>query len=90
MRDVSYFLGTSLTVENRRAAEQDLLRCYYEELQAGGVTDLSWEDCWEGYRRQSFFGLLMLIAPAMLVKQTERGDRMFLTNVSRAAEQHPR
>ena len=86
MRDASYFLGTSLTVENRRAHEKDLLREYHQGLQAGGVTDFSWDDCWEGYRRQSFFGLLMFIGPAMLVKQTERGDRMFLTNVSRAAQ----
>ena len=46
-----------------------------------------WEECWEGYRRQAFLGVLMTVAPAMLVQRTERGDEMFLVTLARYAQQ---
>ena len=78
MTDASYFLGGSLTLEDRRAHELQLLREYHEALQEHGVRGFGWEECWEGYRRQAFLGVLMTVAPAMLVQRTERGDEMFL------------
>ena len=78
MTDASYFLGGSLTLEDRRAHEQELLREYHEALHEHGVRGFGWEECWEGYRRQAFLGVLMTVAPAMLVQRTERGDEMFL------------
>ena len=56
MTDVAYFLGGSLSVEDRRAHEQELVREYHEALHAHGVRGLRWEDCWEEYRRQAFLG----------------------------------
>ena len=87
MTDVSYFLGGSLPVEDRRAHEEDLVREYHEHLHAHGVRGFSWEDCWEGYRRQSFLGILMTVGPAMLVERTDRGDEMFLVSLARYAQQ---
>jgi hypothetical protein len=87
MTDLSYFLGASLRVDDRRAHEAALVREYFEQLHAYGVRDLSWEDCWLGYRRQCFLGLLMTIGPAVIVERTERGDEMFMTAVSRFAQQ---
>ncbi len=87
MTDVSYFLGGSLRVEDRRAHEQELVREYYDQLHAHGVRGFSWEDCWEGYRRQSFLGILMTVGPAMLVERTDRGDEMFLVSLARYAQQ---
>src|SRR4051794_20428778 len=81
MTDASYFLGNGLTVEDRRTHEQSLLRDY----QAG--VGLDWETCWEGYRRQAFVGILMVVAPAMIVERTERGDDMFMTSLERFAQQ---
>ena len=78
MTDASYFIGGSLTLEDRRAHEQELLRVYHDALQEHGVRGFGWEECWAGYRRQSFLGVLMTVAPAMLVQRTERGDEMFL------------
>jgi len=87
MTDASYFLGGSLTLEDRRAHEQELLREYYDALHEHGVRGFGWEECWEGYRRQSFLGVLMTVAPAMLVQRTERGDEMFLVTLARYAQQ---
>lgn len=87
MSDASYFLGSSLTVQDRRAHEQELVREYYETLHAHGVRGFDWADCWSEYRRQSFLGVLMTVGPAVIVERTERGDEMFLTSLARYAQQ---
>jgi hypothetical protein len=85
--DTAYFLGGSLALEDRRTHEQALVREYFDALEAGGVRGFEWEQCWDGYRRQSFLGILMTVGPAMLVERTERGDEMFLTTLARYAQQ---
>jgi hypothetical protein len=87
MLDASYFLAGSLTVETRRAHERELLGAYHAEMLERGAGDLDWEACWEGYRQQSFHGVLMAIAASMLVVRTERGDEMFTTGLARHAQQ---
>jgi hypothetical protein len=87
MTDAAYFLGGALTPEDRRAHERELVREYYDALRANGVRGFGWEECWSGYRRQSFLGILMTVAPAMLVERTERGDEMFMTTFARYAQQ---
>jgi Phosphotransferase enzyme family len=87
MTDVAYFLGGSLSIEDRRAAEEELVREYFEQLEAHGVRGLSWEACWLGYRRRSFLGVLMSVGPAMVVERTPRGDDMFMVSVARYAQQ---
>ena len=73
MTDACYFLGGGLPLELRRAHETDLVREYHRALRSHGVESLSWEDCWADYRRQCFLGILMAVAPAMLVERTGRG-----------------
>src|SRR5581483_8145619 len=87
MTDVSYFLGSSLQTDDRRTNEETLVREYFGQLHAHGVRGLSWEDCWLGYRRQCFLGLLMTIGPAVIVERTQRGDDMFMAAVSRFGQQ---
>ncbi len=87
MTDLAYFLGGSLTVADRRAHERELVREYHDALLAHGVRGFGFEECWHGYRRQSFLGLVMTIAPAMIVQRTERGDEMFLVTLARYAQQ---
>ncbi len=87
MTDVAYFLGASLSIEDRRACEQTLVSEYLEELGARGVGAIDIQDCWEGYRRACFLGLLMTIGPALIVERTERGDEMFLGSLARFAQQ---
>jgi thiamine kinase-like enzyme len=87
MTDVAYFIGGALAPERRREHERALVREYHEQLLGHGVTGFGWETCWEEYRRQVFLGILMVIAPAMIVQRTERGDEMFLTSLARYAQQ---
>ena len=87
MTDAAYFLGCSLSAEDRRAHEEELVRAYHEDLLAAGVRGFDWEQCWTGYRRQTFLGIVMVVAPAMIVERTERGDDMFMTSLERFATQ---
>jgi hypothetical protein len=86
LSDVAYFIGSALSPEARRRHERDLLVSYQQHLAAGGI-ELGWDECWEGYRRYSFDGLLMGIVASMLVAQTPRSDDMFMAMVSRHARQ---
>ena len=83
MMDASYFLGASLTVDDRRAHEEELLREYHSRLGELGAPGFGWDECWDGYRHQVFHGVVMAVAASMLVERTERGDAMFMTMASR-------
>ena len=48
--DIAYFTSQSLSIEQRRATEQDLLRRYHDTLLEAGVRDYSFDDCFEDYR----------------------------------------
>ncbi|MFI4990242.1 MAG: phosphotransferase family protein [Solirubrobacterales bacterium] len=85
MTDAAYFLGGSLLVDKRRRHERELLAEYHEALLAQGVERLSWETCWQEYRRHTFAGVLMAILAPMLVERTERGDDMFMAMLARHA-----
>jgi hypothetical protein len=83
--DVSYFLGGSLLVEDRRAHERDLLDGYRMRLGEQGI-DLGEDECWTAYRRYAFSGLNMAIIASMIVGRTDRGDDMFMAMATRAAQ----
>lgn len=84
-QDLAYFLGSCLPVEVRRAHEESLVAGYHADLIAGGVEDYSLDELWEDYRIESLNGLVMAVGASMLVKRTDRGDEMFLTNARRHA-----
>lgn len=85
--DVAYFIGAGLTREARPKHELDLLRHYHDKLKAEGITSYSFDDLHTHYRWFSFYGISVAFAAAMIVKQTERGDEMFLTMLRRHAAQ---
>lgn len=82
--DLSYFLASSLPVAARRQYEEALVQRYHATLTRRGA-ELSWHDCWTGYRRHAFGGIIMDIIAAMMVQQTERGDAMFAAMARRHA-----
>ncbi|MEO5723066.1 MAG: phosphotransferase, partial [Ilumatobacteraceae bacterium] len=45
--DVAYFIGSALHTEDRRSAEQDLVRDYHGRLLAAGGA-ITWDECWLG------------------------------------------
>ncbi|MCH2171724.1 ecdysteroid 22-kinase family protein [Myxococcota bacterium] len=83
-RDLAYFLGNGLTPEARRDHERRLVSAYHDELLAQGVAGYPLETCWEDYRYGQFQGPLITVLGAMSVKQTDRGDDMFMVMASRA------
>jgi len=82
--DLSYFLASSLPVAARQQHEDALVRHYHAELTDRGI-GLSWDDCWAGYRRHAFSGIVMDVVAAMVVQQTVRGDEMFTAMADRHA-----
>ena len=85
--DLAYFVGGCLEPEVRRSAGPELIAGYHQALVGRGVGGYSLDALHEDYRREAFGGLLMALGASMMVKQTERGDRMFLTSVRRHAQQ---
>lgn len=81
--DASYFIGGNLLAEERRAHEDALVRGYLDALHARGVSGLDWDECWRLYRHGVWHGVYLTVAASMLVEQTERGDRMFTTDLER-------
>ena len=58
MRDVSYFLTMSMSVEDRRAYERDLLSHYVSIWNAGGGQSLSQDDAWMAHRVHAAYTVL--------------------------------
>ena len=85
--DVAYFVGGCLEPDVRRTSAAELMAGYHQALTSGGVRDYSLADLAADYRRECLGGLMMAVGASMLVKQTERGDAMFLTSVRRHAQQ---
>ncbi len=81
--DVSYFLGGSLLVDDRRVHEEELVRAYVDDLTSRGV-DIGFDEGWTRYRLNAFAGLVMAVGASMNVERTARGDEMFIAMASRA------
>jgi aminoglycoside/choline kinase family phosphotransferase len=85
--DVSYFLGAGLSVDDRRAHEEALVRQYHEALLAAGVEGYDADRCWADYRAFAFAGFHMAVLASMIVERTDRGDAMFLAMAGRHGRQ---
>jgi aminoglycoside/choline kinase family phosphotransferase len=83
MLDVAYFLTTSLSTSDREAHEDELLAFYLKELAAFNVV-LPASIARAEFARYTLQPVVMLVAAAVLVERTERGDRMFLSMIDRA------
>lgn len=83
--DLAYFLGTSLTTENRREHERDLVAAYQRALAARGVEAYGPDECWQDYRMHAIHALQIGIFGLGAVKRTERGDEMWRVWIERAA-----
>ena len=84
--DVAYFLAGALPPEVRRQAEPELLDRYLSGLRAHGVTGYSAADLAQGYGRGAFLLFLTAFFASMIVKQTDRGDEMFLQMISSSTQ----
>jgi aminoglycoside/choline kinase family phosphotransferase len=84
-RDVAYFLGTCLDVDDRRRHERDLVASYHRALGTHGVAGYPLELCFEDYRRGMLHGPLIILLGRLTATATERGDEMFLAMWRRCA-----
>lgn len=82
--DVVYFVGAGLTADRRRGSEEALVAHYVERLSDYGRA-LSTDEAWSLYRRYAFAGFVMAVVASMIVKQTDRGDEMFMAMANRHA-----
>ena len=84
--DVAYFLAGALSPELRRDHEAALLQLYLDTLTGLGVTGYGMADLKRHYARGAYLLFATAFFAAMIVTQTERGDRMFLQMLGSAAE----
>ncbi len=71
-RELAYTLITSLTPEDRRAAQRDLLDDYRQALAAAGGPDLDRDDLWLRFRQGALYGYVApLITAGMGGMQVE-------------------
>ena len=85
--DVAYFLAGALSPELRREHEAALLDRYLAGLRAHGVAGYSRDDLARDYGQGGFLLFMTAFFAAMVVKQTSRGDEMFLQMLG-AASRH--
>ena len=90
-RDVVYGLTTSLTVENRRAWEQDLLRYYHDLLQQSAGRELSFDGVFDAYRQQlmtalAFWTITINPAPGMPDMQPRDSTLEFIRRIATAMD----
>jgi hypothetical protein len=57
--DVGYHIASTLTVEERRRSERDLLRHYLDALASYGVTPPSWDDAWSAIAHGMLHGFFL-------------------------------
>jgi len=84
-RDLAYFLATSLSPEDRRRHEEDLLANYHQALADHGVTGYTLDECWEDYRLGMLHGPLIILLGRLTATVTDRGDEMFKVMWQRSA-----
>ncbi|GAA4699141.1 phosphotransferase [Nocardioides conyzicola] len=82
-RDLAYFVGTSLTTDDRRLHERELVAAYHAALTSYGVEGYSAEQCWDDYVFAMIQGPLVSIFGCAYGTRTERGDRMFAVMIAR-------
>jgi hypothetical protein len=84
--DVALFLGSSMSIEDRRSYEQALLKLYHDTLCEQGVVNYSFDQCWDDYRLGMFetlwrnvilFGLGILQGAAYTEHLDVFGPRIF-------------
>jgi hypothetical protein len=86
LRDVGYFLGTSLDTELRRTDEERLVNRYHKELLGRGVDGYSAERCFDDYRLGQLQAPMITTLGAIYAtaERTARADGMFLAMARRS------
>lgn len=82
--DVGYFLSQNLSIEDRRAHEDDLLHTYHDTLTASGVTDYTFESFFDDYRLGVMYGwIIPVFAVGSLDFTSERAVALWTAVIDR-------
>jgi len=73
--DVAYFISGSLSIEDRRAHERDLVGHYLEMLHKSGAPEFTVDEVWVEYRKHMLHGFAWALA-GPLMQTKERVDIM--------------
>ena len=76
--DVAYFLSGIFDRQTRKTHERALLKGYHDDLVQQGVRDYSFDHLLRDYAHYSFAVIAVAIAATLIVKRTERGDKMLM------------
>ena len=83
--DVAYFLSQSVSPEDRRASEMEILHSYHEKLLEHGVKDYSFDQCFDDYRISAMFCLVYpVISGGNLDLANERGVELVTAMLDRS------
>lgn len=83
--DAAYLLGASLSIEDRQASDQELVKAYHQQLLSAGIEDFDFDACWQSYREGALYGVFLFVGMAGGVESTERGDKMIAEQIARFA-----
>ncbi len=85
--DIGYFMSQSLTPENRKEADETVLRAYHQALVAGGIDreGYSFEQCWEDYRLAILFCSVYPLNAGALDLVNDRAVALFEAMLARSA-----
>ncbi|TGD73292.1 DUF1679 domain-containing protein [Mangrovimicrobium sediminis] len=86
LRDLAYFLGTCLSVEDRRAAERELVTLYHDELLARGIRDYDFAQCFDDYRLGQLQATMITTIGCIYAtgERSADSDAMFLAMAKRS------
>lgn len=62
--DVAYYMGSTLSTDDRRLHERDLLRSYLDAMVAAGGPALDWDQAWREYTTCLVYGFVAWLANA--------------------------
>lgn len=74
--DVAYFLGQNVSVDFRRSHQDELLRRYHDRLVQLGVSDYSFDRCWDDYRAAMLMHVVSATQIQLLDGGNERGQQL--------------
>ena len=83
--DVGYFLSQNLSVEDRRAHEDALLRAYHDTLTTSGVTGYDYDQFFEDFRLGVIYGwIIPVFAVGTLDSSSQRAVALWTAVIERA------
>lgn len=90
-RDLAYALSTSLTIENRRHWERELLDYYVDQLQEAAAAVVPRDTVFENYRQQlfsvlSYWTITINPAPGMPAMHPQDSTLEFIARIATAID----